>query len=176
MKQVCTNHKPTKGWSFSAVTFTYVQPQSRHHTSMHNKRWKTFSRTCLRKSVLMSCERLSHLWCVPHTCCPGTPPPAWQWSSPPAGGWGACPAGWQQGSHSHTWVSAVPLSWWDAGSGRILWWNQALSIQKEGHTEHAQHRSLKTWSADSKHGAGAQEEQIKLKQSAVRIPPVSDAK
>lgn len=87
--------------------------------------------------------KLPHLcWGVPHTCCQGRPPPAWQRSSPLAWSSGPCRAGWQRGIRFHTWGWAAPLSWWDAGSGRTLWWSRALSIQKEGHTEHAQHHSL----------------------------------
>lgn len=81
-------------------------------------------------------------WDVPHTCCPGTPPPAWQRSSPPAVGWGVCPSGWLQGIHSHSLMSAILLSWWDEASGMTLWRSQAQSIPTVGHTEHVPHRRL----------------------------------
>lgn len=107
-------------------------------------------------------------WGVPHTCCQGIPPPAWQRSSPPAGGWGVCPVGWPQGIHSHIWASAIPLSWWDEASGRTLWWSRALSIQKEGHTEHAQHHSLETQRGicvDRRHSRKARSKTEELDQS-----------
>lgn len=130
-------------------TITRTQTPTRKHFQTNcwlNKKCSTFlvAMLGLNLNSYLVCVTPHLCWGVPRTCCRGIPPPAWRWSSPPAAGWGACPVGWQRGIRSRTWASAVPLSWWDEVSGRTLWWSRALSIQKEGHIEHAQHRSLET--------------------------------